>query len=95
MIPTSDVTEKIALAYGDFGNYLICRVLNPDAGEGNYDWNEENESDTILVQVDFDFPSLAITFGWTGSNTDINGAAEYLDECIATAKVAEDPGYFV
>ena len=44
--------------------YVICRVKNPEAGEGHYDWDPRNEDSTRLVQTDLDYPGLASTFGW-------------------------------
>lgn len=74
--------------------YLICRVTNPDAGEGNYDWSTRDEANTVLVQTDFDYPGVARSFGWNGDDDDINGATDYLDRCVAHGTVVEDPGYF-
>jgi hypothetical protein len=45
--------------------YLICRVLNPEAGEGHYDWDTRDEANTVPVQTDWDYPGIASTFGWT------------------------------
>lgn len=44
--------------------YLVCRVKNPDAGEGHYDWNTRDEKNTVLIQSDWDYPGLARTFGF-------------------------------
>lgn len=43
---------------------FICRVTNPEAGEGKYDWNTRDERNTVLVQTDQDHPSIAESFGW-------------------------------
>jgi hypothetical protein len=91
--------------------YLICRVLNPDAGEGRYDWDTRDEGNTVLVQTDWDFPGLASSFGWkpcecgsTDGTVDcahktatemITEAAEFLDNCVANGTVIPDPGYFL
>ena len=53
------------------GCYLICKVKNPEAGEGHYNWDTRDEAATRLVQMDTDFPGLARDFGWqpqTGPN---------------------------
>lgn len=61
---------------------------------------------TVIVSLDYDFPSLAENFGWyprskelrlqieNGETTMdlINAATEWLDEHIG--KKADDPGYF-
>jgi hypothetical protein len=74
--------------------FILCRVKNPEAGPGKYDWDERDEENTLLIQTDHDFPGLARTFGWDGDDPDIPGAAEYLDRSVDDAKVVEDPGYF-
>ena len=56
-----------------------------------------NDADdrTIYIQCDYEFPSLAITFGWSGKDgmaEEIESAITYLDD-NAGIKV-EDPGYF-
>lgn len=76
------------------GCFLLCRVKNPEAGPGKYDWDERDEAHTRLIQSDWDFPGLARTFGWDGEDQDISGAREYLDQCAEEATVVEDPGYF-
>jgi len=43
---------------------FICRVTNPEAGEGHYDWNTRDEKNTVLIQTDDDYPSIAESFGW-------------------------------
>jgi hypothetical protein len=44
-------------------SYVICRVKNPEAEEGQYDWDTRDEESTRLVQTDWDYPSLARDFG--------------------------------
>lgn len=77
---------KIRLDNGPGGSYLIV--------------NEETGKDR-LIQTDSDFPSIARTFGWAGTENDstlagdlqaIFDATDYLDENIGAT--AEDPGYF-
>lgn len=75
-------------------SFLICRVKNPEAGSGHYDWDTRDEKNTVLVQTDWDRPGLARTFGWSGDDADIEGATEYLDICVEDGKVVEDQGYF-
>lgn len=72
------------------GAYIIARVFGTP---GHYDWDERDESNTVLVQVDYDFPSLARTFGWRGTGENIEAARRYLDR-VSGSKVVEDPGYF-
>jgi len=67
----------IRLSQGDYGTYLIEDM---DTGED------------ILVQSDYAFPSIAMTFGWSGDEEDIEGAIAFLDDHIG--ETAEDPGYF-
>lgn len=43
---------------------FICRVTNPEAGEGHYDWDTRDDQNTVLVQTDNDYPSIAAAFGW-------------------------------
>lgn len=76
------------------GCFIVCRVKNPEAGPGKYHWDEYDEGSTRLVQTDFEFPGLARVFGWTGEDSDIDGARAHLDECVENAKVVEDRGYF-
>lgn len=76
------------------GCFILCRVKNPEAGPGKYDWDERDEEMTRLIQTDWDFPGVARSFGWDGEDSDIDGAREYLDDCVENAKVIEDPGYF-
>jgi hypothetical protein len=76
------------------GCFILCRVTNPEAGPGKYDWDEHDEERTLLIQTDYDFPGLARSFGWNGDDSDIQGAAEYLDRCVEDGSVTEDPGYF-
>lgn len=76
--------------------FLIClaRVVDVVEGEEVYDWDTREEEATILLQTDWDFPSAASTFGWTGADSDIAGAAAFLDECCESGRVIDDPGYF-
>ena len=45
-------------------SWILCRVTNPEAGKGYYDWNERDDDNTILHQTDWEFPSLAQMMGW-------------------------------
>jgi hypothetical protein len=99
--------------------HVICRVKNPEAVEGQYEWDPRDEDNTRWVRTDLDYPGLASAFGWfpkpgpnrhcvhagTDGTVDcpscgkpasefIVEAVEYLDGCVATGEVAEDPGYF-
>lgn len=69
--------------------YLICRI----GTDGQ--WNTKDDNNTVLVQSDYDWPSIAGTFGWTGDPDDleqISAAGKYLDNNLG--KVVDDPGYF-
>jgi hypothetical protein len=83
---------RITLQQGYFGTYLVV------AGNGR----------DILIQTDFDYPSIASTFGWSPcvcGHTDgtvdcahktasqmIAEAQAFLDDHIGDS--VEDPGYF-
>ena len=83
---------NIDLQSGDFGAYLLV------ADDGR----------EVLIQSDWDFPSIASTFGWvpcecghTDGTVDclhkttsimIAEAAEYLGDYVG--ETVEDPGYF-
>jgi len=70
---------QIYLDMGDFGTYEIS--------------NDQNDK-TILIQSDYEFPSVAQTFGWDGEHDDIDGAITFLDELAGSGESVEDPGYF-
>ena len=76
------------------GCFLVCRVTNPAAGPGHYDWDTRDEDNTVLIQFDHQYPSLARAFGWDGDDSDLASAAVHLDSCVEEARVIEDPGYF-
>lgn len=76
------------------GCFLVCRVSNPAAGPGHYDWDTRDEENTVLIQTDYDFLGVARAFGWTGDDADTAGASAYLAECVEGGRVVEDPGYF-
>ena len=59
----TNTVAKIELVQGDFGTYLIT--------------NSE-DSRTILIQTDWDFPATAGTFGWNMRNVQ---RPEILEEC--------------
>jgi hypothetical protein len=44
-------------------SYLLC-VAEKEAGSEDYGWNTRDDSKTVLVQVDFDYPGIAQSFGW-------------------------------
>lgn len=83
----------IRLESSDFGDYLII--------------DEETKRD-ILIQVDYDYPGIASTFGWSPcacgltdgtvncehktASEMIQEAQEFLDDNYG--KVVNDPGYF-
>ena len=55
--------------------YLVCRVCEET---GCYHSDEKN---SILVQTDWDYPSLARTFGWNMEDTQVMNASYYGQEC--------------
>lgn len=61
-------------------------------------FNTRDDANTVLVQTDWEYPSVANTFGWTGDPYELDMddaitlAAEWLSENIGAE--AEDPGYF-
>ena len=76
---------------------------------GCYKISSTEYKETILVQLDWDYPSLAHTFGWTGicecGDTDgtvdcsHKSASDMIDgarEYLDTheGEIVEDPGYF-
>jgi hypothetical protein len=42
--------------------YIICRLPNIDNGSWEYD--KRDEANTVLIQMDWDFPSIASDFGF-------------------------------
>jgi len=69
---------KVRLEQGDFGTYLIVNCAT---------------SESILIQSDTDFPSLAMDFGLPMEfGLPIEKAIDYLDDHIGTT--IDDPGYF-
>jgi len=82
----------ITLEQGQFGNYII----------------EHKDGRDLLVQIDWEYPGLASSFGWspcecgeTDGTVDcphktagdmIGEAREFLDDNLG--KTVEDPGYF-
>jgi hypothetical protein len=83
---------KIALCQGDFGTFLVT------AEDGR----------NLLVQLDFDFPGLASTFGWSPCacgdtdgtvDCDHRTAAEMIADAhdflmAHVGDATDDPGYF-
>tara|TARA_B100000614_G_C14562911_1_gene497832 strand:+ start:5922 stop:6173 length:252 start_codon:yes stop_codon:yes gene_type:complete len=69
------------------GCFLLCQVDDSD------NWDTRDESRTILVQRDTDFPAMARNFGWTGEDSDIEQAVDYLHD-TACGEIIDDPGYF-
>ena len=71
---------KVRLEQGDFGTYLIVNCAT---------------SESILIQSDTDYPSLAMDFGLPMAkrfSQAIEKAIDYLDDNIGTT--IDDPGYF-
>ena len=84
-------------------SYLICKV---DAAG---DWDTRDESRTVLVQTDWDYPGLASNLGFVpcadcdGTDGTVDCEHRTAGEMIAAAseyldahlgEVFEDPGYF-
>jgi hypothetical protein len=73
------------------GCYLVCKV------DENGSWNTRDEKNTVLIQTDWDFASLAKNFGWRGGDfpdatAEISEAIDFLDSSLGT--IIDDPGYF-
>ncbi len=83
--------------------YLICQV--DERGH----WNTRDEATTVLVQSDWDWPSLASNFGWEPCHDETDGtidcsvcgrtASDMIAEAgrLLNAHLGEpfdDPGYF-
>lgn len=83
--------------------YLICKV----GKDGR--WNSRDESRTVLVQLDYDYPGLASTFGWQPCHSTTDGtidcpecgkpAGEMISEAADyldehSGEIVDDPGYF-
>ena len=66
--------------------YAPCSFLVVKEGGSPY-----KEQDTVLVQCDMDFPSLASNLGFS-SDLDIDGARQFLFDHLE--EPFEDPGYF-
>jgi len=79
---TIDTDERFAP-----GCFILCQVDAQD------NWDTRDESKTILVQRDTDFPAMARNFGWTGTDSDIEGAVDFLND-TAPGEIIDDPGYF-
>ena len=70
--------------------YLICKVDNKGC------WDTRNEN-SILIDSDWDFPILALNFGFCGCEVEtemgkITAAIDFLDDHLG--KIIEDTGYF-
>jgi hypothetical protein len=67
-----------------------------EAGDigGTYIVSNDENSETKFIQTDFEYPTVAKYFGWNGSDSDIDGAREFLDEIADTSIGVEDVGYF-
>lgn len=70
--------------------YIIAREKEPGV------FDTRDEGNTVLIQTDWDYPSVATTFGagkFLGTATEeIAAAQEWLAENVGTT--AADPGYF-
>lgn len=69
--------------------------MNITLESGSFGWDYAIVADDgrdILVQTDYDYPGLALAFGWSGDDTDIEAAQEFLDDNIGAT--VEDPGFF-
>lgn len=71
---------RISLEDGPFFTFLVCA----------------ESGDTLLVQFDADFPGVARTFGWRGTDDrtpeSLWDVYAFLDEHVGSS--VEDPGYF-
>lgn len=90
--------------YVDFHETAPCGFLIVKEGGDPY-----NDDDTVLVQVDYDFPSVASWLGWspchrvTDGTIDCSVCGEKACDLISDAlnfllthegELFEDPGYF-
>jgi hypothetical protein len=82
---------KITLERGEKyapGCFFICRVI-----DGR--WSKYDDKNTVLVQTDWDFPSLAKDFGYDGPDDRPTEAVyDFLDGIAGTGTTIDDPGYF-
>lgn len=79
---TIDTDERNNLGY-----FLICQV------DDNGKWDTADDSRTVLVQRDTDFPALAKAFGLKTLEPSIEEAVDFLEN-YAPGTMIEDPGYF-
>ncbi len=62
------------MAYAEFSSYAPCGFLIvPNDGDSR------DDSQTTLIQSDWDYPSIAQSMGW--SLTDVQGDPEDVDHC--------------
>ena len=68
-------------------------MITLESGAFGWDYQIVNDDgESLLIQSDWDYPGVAMSFGWAGDDNDISGAAAYLDDNVGAT--AEDPGYF-
>jgi hypothetical protein len=80
------------------GLYFLCRVLNPWAEPGHYNWDTRDEDNTVLIQCDQEYPGIAELFGFVSDASSelhlVAQASRFLDECVREARVTRDEAYF-
>ena len=75
--------------YAPGGCFFACRIRDDGS------WDIYDDANTVLFQTDWDFPSLARTFGYAGPDERPTEAVyDYLDEVAGSGTVVDDPGYF-
>jgi hypothetical protein len=83
-------------------SYIVCKVIDDH-------WNDHDENNTILVDTDWGWPSLASALGWSPCHDSTDGTID-CDVCGNTAsqlitsagewidnhlgEIVDDPGYF-
>lgn len=68
-------------------------MITLEAGQFGWDYIVATENGgTFYIQTDTDYPGIAMAFGWSGDEDDIEGAQAFLDDNIGAT--VDDPGYF-
>ncbi len=71
---------------------IVCQV-NPY----DHSYSTRDESRTVLIQSDWQWPALARAFGWreppeADESQQVQEAGQFLNECLG--RIVDDPGYF-
>ena len=87
----TNILSKVSLSRRIKANKITLHA-GGNRAPGGFIIVDSETGDDILVQSDVDFPALAMAFGWSGNESDIEGASDFLYE--HDGETAEDPGYF-